>query len=172
MRARRRNEAARGREVWCSIARVRASEGTTLDHMTLETLSAAVVSAGLEIYRVEASELRIAERVRMHLMDSGVAVAVDPALRVSLTVRAQRSDFPSASAGELFERVRGALEQAASARGYSEASAQARDIVNPADESDVLDVWHELTFTKSLADASSLIDEVRWALSIPKCVDP
>jgi len=140
--------------------------------MTLETLSEAVVKAGLEIYRVEHPEIRIAERVRMHLMDSGVSISLVPALQVSLTVRAQRCDFPMASESELFERVRGALGQATRARGYAEVSAKARDILNPADESDVLDVWHELTFSKPVADVAMLISEVQWALSVSKCVEP
>jgi hypothetical protein len=140
--------------------------------MTLESLSEAVVKAGLEIYRAEHSEIRIAERIRMHLMDSGVAILLSPALRVCVTVRAQRSDFPMASELELFDRVRAALAATAQARGYAEASAKAREILNPADESDVLDVWHELTFEKSESDVAVLIGEVQWALSVSKCVEP
>ena len=140
--------------------------------MTLEALSDAVVKAGLEIYRADASEIRIAERVRMHLMDSGVVIAIGPALRVLVTVRAQRSDFPMASEAELFDRIRDALNPTAQARGYDEASTAARDILNPGDASDVLDVWHELTFQKSIADVATLISEVQWALSVPKCVEP
>jgi hypothetical protein len=140
--------------------------------MTLEALSQAIVSAGLEIYRADASEIRIAERVRMHLMDSGVVIATAPAPRVLLTVRAQRSDFPMATESELFDRVRAALTQATQARGYDEATAAARDILNPGDATDVLDVWHELTFQKSIADLATLISEVQWALSVPKCVEP
>jgi hypothetical protein len=140
--------------------------------MTLEALSDAVVKAGLEIYRADASEIRIAERVRMHLMDSGVVIAIAPALHVLVTIRAQRSDFPMASEAELFDRIRAALNQATQARGYNEASATARDILNPGDASDVLDVWHELTFQKSITDVATLISEVQWALSVPKCVEP
>ena len=140
--------------------------------MTLETLSDAVVKAGLEIYRVEHPEIRIAQRVRMHLMDSGVAIVIAPSPQVVLTVRAQRSDFPSESEGELFERVRGVLADAAQSRGYSETRAVARDILKPGDDSDVLDVWHELTFAKSVGDVATLVAELQWALSISKCVDP
>lgn len=140
--------------------------------MTLETLSDAVVKAGLEIYRIEHPEIRIAQRVRMHLMDSGVAIVFGPAPQVVLTVRAQRSDFPTESEGELFERVRGVLGSATGARGYAEASAIARDILKPGDESEVLDVWHELTFAKAISDVPSVIAEVQWALSVSKCIDP
>ena len=140
--------------------------------MTLETMSEAVVKAGLEIYRAEHPEIRIAERVRMHLMDSGVTIALVPSPRVCVTVRAQRSDFPMASESELFERVRGALSATTQARGYTEATAKARDILNPAEESDVLDVWHELTFEKSVNDIATAISEVQWALSVSKCIEP
>jgi len=140
--------------------------------MTLETLSEAVINAGLEIYRADRSEIRIAERIRMHLMDSGVVISLSPAPRVLVTIRAQRSDFPMASEGELFELVRAALSASTSARGYDEANAAARDIVNPGDETDVLDVWHELTYQKSIGDLAMLISEVQWALSVPKCVEP
>ena len=140
--------------------------------MTLEALSEAVVKAGLEIYRADAAEIRIAERVRMHLMDSGVAIALAPLPRVLVTVRAQRSDFPMASESELFDTVRGALRDATQARGYDEANAAARDIVNPGDATDVLDVWHELTYQKSIADLAMLISEVQWALTVPKCIEP
>jgi hypothetical protein len=140
--------------------------------MTLETLSEAVVNAGLEIYRADRAEIRIAERVRMHLMDSGVVISLSPAPRVLITVRAQRCDFPMASEGELFQVVRAALSDATAARGYDESSAAARDIVNPGDATDVLDVWHELTFQKSIGDLATLISEVQWALTVPKCVEP
>lgn len=140
--------------------------------MTLETLSEAVVKAGLEIYRADASEIRIAERVRMHLMDSGVTIALAPAVRVLVTVRTQRSDFPMSSESEQLDRVRAAWSAATQARGYDEAKAASRDILNPGDETDVLDVWHELTYQKAIGDLSTLISEVQWALTVPKCVEP
>ncbi len=144
----------------------------TASLLSLEALSRAVEAAGLEVYRAEAAELRIAQRIRMHLMDSGVTVLLDPSPRVCLTIRAQRSDFPADAADALMTRVREAVMQATSARGYTEVGALSREIQNPTDESDVLDVWHELTFAKPFADQQALIDEVRWALAIPKCIDP
>jgi len=33
-------------------------------------------------------------------------------------------------------------------------------------------VWHELTFAKDIAALDAMIDDVRWALRVPKCVDP
>jgi hypothetical protein len=150
---------------------VRAQESTEND-LTLEALSQAVTAAGLEIYRAERTEIRIAERVRMHLMDSGVAVLLAPAPRVCVTIRAQRSDFPMESASDLLARVRCAVQAEAAERGYAEANAESRNIENPADPEDVLDVWHELTYAKGVADVTALIAEVRWALAMPKCIDP
>lgn len=144
----------------------------TASVLSLEALSRAVEAAGLEVYRAESAELRIAQRIRMHLMDSGVLVALDPSPRVCLTIRAQRSDFPTDGAEVLLARVRDAVASATSARGFVEIGAVSREIQNPTDDSDVLDVWHELTFAKPFSDETALIDEVRWALAIPKCIDP
>lgn len=143
-----------------------------MDGLTFERLKQAVLDAGLEVYRMGNAELRIAERVRMHLMDSGVAISLRGSASVLLTVRSQRSDFPGAPADHLFEKVRGAIGPAAQERGFQELSALTRDITDPVDESHVLDVWHELTFGKECENLDDLIAEVRWALLVPKCVDP
>jgi hypothetical protein len=138
---------------------------------TIDTLMQTLKEAGLEVYRVEGETIRVAERIRMHLMDSGVRVSQGPTARVSLTVRSQRSDFPSASADELFEKVRGALREVTGEKGFVEVSAETRDVTNPVDETQVLDVWHEVTFERDVDDAQKLVDHVRWALGVPKCVD-
>ena len=143
-----------------------------MDALTLDLLKQAVLDAGLEIYRVNGSEIRIAERVRMHLMDSGVAVSLISQALVTLTVRSQRSDFPAVPAEQLFERVRDSVGPTASARGFREVRAETRDITDPVDDSHVLDVWHELTFAKDGPSLDAIIDDVRWALRVPKCVDP
>ena len=143
-----------------------------MDALTLDRIKQAVLDAGLEIYRVNGSEIRIAERVRMHLMDSGVAVSALSQALVTLTVRSQRSDFPAVPAEQLFERVRDSVGQTASARGFREVRAETRDITDPVDDSHVLDVWHELTFAKDGQSIDAIIDDVRWALRVPKCVDP
>jgi len=139
---------------------------------TLDRLKQAMVGAGLEIYRINGTEIRVAERVRVHLMDSAVAVTLRDPAHVNLTVRVQRSDFPNAPAEALFAKVRDAVLSAAQARGFVELSAAARDITDPVDASHLLDVWHELTFAKPIASLETMIDDVRWALSVPKCVDP
>jgi hypothetical protein len=142
---------------------------TPLDAASLQR---AVLDAGLEIYRVDPHELRVAQRVRMHLMDSGVAIGLDPCVSVRIIVRGQLSDFPGMPSGELFARVREALMPRAEARGYREVHVEARHNYNPADDSEVLDVWHELTFEKAVLDIAATIAEVLWALSLPKCIDP
>ncbi len=138
---------------------------------SLDELKQAILEAGLEIYRSSATEIRVAERVRMHLMDSGITVAAAEPPCVRMTVRSQRSDFPSADPEELFEKVRRALRQSAEARGFRETGAVTREITDPVDASQVLDVWHEVTFAKEARTLDALIDDVRWALQLPKCVD-
>lgn len=138
---------------------------------TIDGLKQIVLDAGLEIYRTNGGEIQIAERVRMHLMDSGVSVGVDDGARVYLTVRSQRSDFPSLPTEEMFHKVRDALERSATERGFHEVKAIARDITDPVDPNHVLDVWHELTFAKAVKQPEALIEAVRWALLVPKCVN-
>jgi hypothetical protein len=143
-----------------------------VSNATIDNLKRTLQDAGLEIYRIEGDVIRVAERVRMHLMDSGVALTVGSAPRVSLTIRSQRSDFPSASADELFDRVRATFGGVIAERGYTEVSAKTRNVTNPVDDSQLLDVWHEVTFERQVDDASELVDDVRWALGVAKCVDP
>ena len=138
---------------------------TTLDH-----LKQAVLEAGLEIYRANGQEIRIAERVRMHLMDSGVSVRMAAEPEISLTIRSQRSDFPTTPADDLFNKVRGAVGPSVQGHGFRETRAVTREITDPVDEASVLDVWHELTFTKQPRNLDTLIADLRWALSVPKCV--
>ena len=140
--------------------------------LTIDGVREAVLKAGLEIYRVTASEVVIAQRVRMHLMDSGVSVALNDGPLVSLTVRSQRSDFPDSASEDLFERVRQAVDPCAGPRGFREVATATRSVTDPVDEENVLDVWHELTFAKRVDALEAMIDEVRWALELPKCVEP
>jgi hypothetical protein len=135
-------------------------------------LKQAMVDAGLEIYRANGSEIRIAERVRVHLMDSGVCISLKDGARVHLTIRGQRSDFPGASADDLFAKVRSAVQSSVEAQGFKEVTAATREITDPVDANHVLDVWHELTFAKDVDALDVMIDDVRWALRVPKCVDP
>ena len=135
----------------------------------LQTVKTALVAAGLEIYRTHASEIQVAERVRLHLMDSGVRVIVGDPISVCFTARSQKSDFPGVAAKDLFEKVREAIGKDASAHGFAESRAHTIEVKDPVDASKVLDVWHEVTYVKT-TDEAGLVDEVRWALEVEKYV--
>lgn len=138
--------------------------------VTCESVRGALLEAGLEVLRVQEQAVHLAARVRSHLMDAGVRVRCAAHLGVEVTVRAQSSDFPSDPAETLFARVRAAVGGSAESRGFHETAARPREIRDPVDDSRLLDVWYELTFTKD-ASQSSLLDDVRWALGLPKCIE-
>ena len=137
---------------------------------SLDDTRAALVAHGIEVSRVEQGVIALAVRVRSHLMDAGVSVQVEPAPEVQFTVRAQSSDFPSDSPAQLFTRVREATAGAAHAHGFAECAHTSREILDPGDAARVLDTWYELTFAKQVTSAESLLEDVRWALGLPKCV--
>ncbi|MGD8823627.1 MAG: hypothetical protein PVI24_01530 [Myxococcales bacterium] len=140
--------------------------------LTIQDIQQALADAGVEIYRAREHELQIAERIRLHIMDSGVRVVVSEGLVVLFTARTQRSDAPSAQPEELFRRVRDEVGQQAASRGYVESSAEVVEVKDPVDEARVLDVWHEVTYRKALADLKETVAEVRWALELEKYVRP
>lgn len=137
--------------------------------ITLDGVRSALLEAGLEVFRVEEQAVHLAQRVRSHLMDAGVRVRCARQLAVDVTVRAQRSDFPSEAPDALFARVRAAVSDDAAAQGFIESDARPREIRDPVDNSRLLDVWYELTFSKDTT-RESLVDDVRWALRLGKCV--
>jgi hypothetical protein len=136
----------------------------------LSSLQSALHQAGVEVYRTDDREIHIAERVRFHIMDSGIRLRLEDNARVSFTARSQRSDFPNELAEQLFERVRSMVGQSAGERGYAEADAKTIKVLDPVDASRVLDVWHEVTYEKDAAELADIIDEIRWALSVDKYV--
>ena len=142
----------------------------SVNPISLESVRNALLEAGLEVFRVEEQAVHLAERVRSHLMDAGVRVRCARQLGVDVTVRAQSSDFPSDGAETLFGRVRTAIADGAKARGFHETAASPREILDPVDDTRTLDTWYELTFSKE-ASLASLLDDVRWALRLPKCID-
>jgi hypothetical protein len=136
---------------------------------SLRALARALAASGVEIFSEQESELRIAERVRMHLMDSGVRVRVkDGGLEVLFVATATRSAHPSASPDELFSRIRATTGNVALARGYRELAEARREARDPMGPRRVLDVFYELEYAISLSDPASLVDEVRWALDLEK----
>ena len=144
----------------------------TVAAITSDELKRLVLEAGLEIYRASNEEIRIAERVRMHLMDSGVLLRLTDEPELWLTIRAQRSDFPNGSADELSKIIRSAVGQTVTDLGFHETQAVEREITNPVDDGHVLDVWYELTFAKRIQSADTLVVDLKTALSVSKCVSP
>ena len=131
-------------------------------------LKKALMAAGFEIYRTLGTTVILADRVRDNLiMDSAVAAVAGDELRARFSVRAQRNDFPSESEEQLFERAR---EQAQTAleRGYREAQTTIVPMVDPSDKTRSLDTWFEVSFEKTVADVSELVEELHFALSLDK----
>lgn len=138
--------------------------------LNIEELRNVLLAAGFEIYRTTADELLLAERIRYHMMDSGVSLRLGADLRISFKARSQQSDFPDLEPEQLFEKVATAVGGDATARGYEEVLREVVDVRDPVDESRVLDIWHELRFEKAIESLEDVIDEARWALSIEKYV--
>lgn len=143
--------------------------------MDVQGLKKALTDAGIEIYRIQGTNLEIAERVRFHIMDSGIRVLLHateepPRIEVRFTARAQRSDYGSMEPQLLFERVRQIVAPEACARGYEELTTRTVEATDPVDRARVLDVWYEVSYAKSVTALDAAADEVRWALLIEKYV--
>ncbi|HET7545323.1 MAG TPA: hypothetical protein VFK05_35900 [Polyangiaceae bacterium] len=135
---------------------------------TPSELKKLLLAEGFEVYRTLSDQIVLADRVRDNLiMDSGVAVRLGEVPCVRFVVRAQGSDFPTDSTAAIFDRARG-LASEPLARGYREVSANRVEVRDPGDDSQTLDVWHEVAFEKPLADDAELISELRYALSLEK----
>jgi hypothetical protein len=137
---------------------------------SLDETRAALIAHGIEVSRVEKGVIALAVRVRSHLMDAGVSLQVEPAPAVKFTVRAQSSDFPGESDAQLFAKVRVASDEPAHTHGFAESTHERREILDPGDATRVLDTWYELTYAKPVTSADDLLQDVRWALTVPKCV--
>jgi len=133
-------------------------------------LKKALVDAGFEIYRTNEDEIQLAERIRLHIMDSGVRVRTGPNLTIEFTARSQRSDFPNADADELFDRVRAVVGGPAHERGFREKAYATVNVTDPVNDARILDVWHEVTYLKSTEALPDFLEEVRWALGVEKYV--
>lgn len=135
---------------------------------TPSELKKLLLAEGFEVYRTQSDQIVLADRVRDNLiMDSGVAARLGDVPGVRFVVRAQAGDFPSDSTAAIFERAR-QLASEAIGRGYREISANSVEVRDPGDDSQTLDVWHEVAFEKALASDSELIAELRYALSLEK----
>jgi hypothetical protein len=145
-------------------------KGQRVSSPDVQSLKKALVEAGVEIYRADSLEIQIAERVRLHIMDSGVRIALAEHPIVKFTVRSQRSDFPNALPEQLFEQVRASVGAQANERGYIEEMTATVSVTDPVDKSRVLDVWHEVTYVKPASEVADVVAEVRWALAVDKYV--
>jgi hypothetical protein len=103
-------------------------------------------------------------------MDAGVSVHLLPEPNVRFTVRAQGTDYPGVSASKMFAHVREAVASTAAEHGFGELHTHCREIRDPGDDSRVLDLWFELTFSKPTPDLGTLLAAVTWAISVAKCV--
>jgi hypothetical protein len=131
----------------------------------------ALRDAGLEIYRTRGDVVYVAERVRENLlMDSGIFIdALAPT--VGFVASAQRTDFPGVPDEQLFERAR-RLGDPALARGYREVGTALREVRDPGDGERTLDTWCEVQFEKRVESIDGAVEEVRFALSIPRAATP
>lgn len=136
----------------------------------LQTLKRALVDAGVEIYRTRADEIHVAERIRLHIMDSGIRVVFGDGARVTFSARSQRSDFPYENEASLFEKVRSTVGRAATEHGFGEVSATTIEVKDPVDNEKVLDVWHEVTYARNVGDMASAVAEVQWCLALEKYI--
>ncbi len=137
---------------------------------TPSELKKTLVARGFEVYRTLSDQVVLADRVRDNLiMDSGVSVRFAGALSVRFVVRAQASDFPSATAEDLYERARLCAAEA-QGRGYAEASVTEVPVRDPGDASATLDTWYEVAFERAVANDEELEQELRYALALEKTV--
>ena len=135
---------------------------------TPSELKKLLLAEGFEVYRTLSDQIVLADRVRDNLiMDSGVAARLGDVPGVRFVVRAQGGDFPADSTEQIFERAR-QLAGDAVAHGYREVSANSVEVRDPGDNSQTLDVWHEVAFEKLLSGDAELISELRYALSLEK----
>ena len=133
-------------------------------------LKKTLVARGFEVYRTLGDQVVLADRVRDNLiMDSGVAARPGALLAVRFVVRAQKSDFPSAPADDLFDRARACAAEALG-RGYSEVGVAEVPVRDPGDASQTLDTWYEVSFERSVTNVDELEQELRYALALEKTV--
>jgi hypothetical protein len=138
--------------------------------VTPQQLKKALVAAGFEVYRTVGDDVVLADRVRENLiMDSGVRVQRGAAFQVKVTLRAQRTDFPSDDERALFDRVR-ALAEPVVAKGFAEVAALATRVTDPADAERTLDTFYEVTFAKDVAGLDAAFSELRFVMGLDKNV--
>ena len=138
--------------------------------LTPPSVKTALVAQGIEVYRVQGDVVEVAERVRLHLMDSGIRVVTGANAQVRFTARTQRSENQHLSPEAQFERVRAAVGALAAAEGWHEVEAASKEVLDPVDHTKVLDVFFEVTYARDVAADDEATSAVQWALGIEKYV--
>ncbi|MBI2893982.1 MAG: hypothetical protein HYY06_10555 [Deltaproteobacteria bacterium] len=141
-----------------------------MSELSLPSVKSGLVEAGIEIYCVRGVVVEVAERIRLHLMDSGIRVVTGNEPEVRFTARAQRSENQSLPPPSQFDKVRSVVGALAEQNGWAEIEATPTDVRDPVDKSKILDVWYEITFAKRVASLAEATDAVRWALGVEKYV--
>ncbi len=133
-----------------------------------------LVQAGIEVFRTRPDEIHIAERVRSHIMDSGVRVhfATPGELEVRFIGRTQASDYPNVPVAELLGRVRSIVGSVVTAQGFVETSSGSIEVKDPSDATRTLDTWHEVAYAKSVVELGDAVEAVRWLLTLDRYVMP
>lgn len=139
--------------------------------LNVKDLKRALVSAGLEVFRVRDDEVHLAERQNVQLMEAGVRARGGSTPRVTVVARAQRNDAPSLNEASLFDAVRSHVAELRAA-GYHEVGAAAREIRSVSDQSHVLDVWYEITLERTVDTLDEAVAEVQRALHVERYIVP
>lgn len=137
----------------------------------VKELKRALVSAGLEVFRVRGDEVHLAERQNVQLMEAGVRVRGGSSPSVTVVTRAQRNDAPATAPEAMLDIVRarcGSLRDA----GYVEVDAAAREVRSVSDTSQLLDVWYEVTWRRDVASLDEAVAEARRGVATERYLAP
>ena len=102
-------------------------------------------------------------------LEMSVALANSGDLQIELIQ--QRNDAPSLSETGLYDAIRSRTAPLVAA-GFREVGAASREIRSVSDQTHLLDVWYEVTFTRDVASLDEAVDEVRRALAVDRYVVP
>ena len=137
--------------------------------LTAQELKTRLLRAGHEVYRARGVVVTMADRPRENLiMDSGVSVTIaESGYTLRFTTRAERALFPGEPDDAMWNRAR-QVAKASVDRGFAEALVTVRAIMDPGDETHVLDTWYEVAFEREVPDEDQLLEEVSFAMKLEK----
>ncbi|MBL8605117.1 MAG: hypothetical protein JNK72_24520 [Myxococcales bacterium] len=140
-----------------------------MSQMDVKQLRKALESAGLEVFRVRGDEIHLAVRQNVQMMEARVQVRAGASPRVMVATWSQRSDAPQWSDDQLFALVR---DRAAALRaaGYDELGHERREIRSVSDESQVLDVWFEVSFARAVESLDEATAEALRVIAFERYV--